>query len=227
MFSTFPLFVQKFQNFGIFLSKCELCSSLVYKGYLLSLLRTVCLSYPKQKILKETGTWMISSVSILFLWQVVSLVVCTITLEILGILISLPLESCTAWFARATRWGLIFPGCVGSSESCMVAALESLEEEIATGGPFKSNLFAIAFTCHYLFFSISSNEIWKLCWIIFSLWPLFIECKRLNKTHGSYTIRGEPKADEYVKKHMLVKWLRTILMWNSLCVQHFNQLLSC
>lgn len=107
MFSTFP-FVQKFQNFGIFLSKCELCSSLVYKGYLLNLLRTVCLSYPKQKILKETGTWMISSVSILFLWQVVSLVVCTITLEILGILISLPLESCIAWFARATRWGLIF-----------------------------------------------------------------------------------------------------------------------
>ena len=45
----------------------------------------------------------------------------------------------------------------------MVAALESLEEEIATGEPFKSNLFAIAFTCHYLFFSISSNEIWKLC----------------------------------------------------------------
>ena len=43
------------------------------------------------------------------------------------------------------------------------AALESLEEEIATGGPFKSHLFAIAFTCHYLFFSISSNEIWKLC----------------------------------------------------------------
>lgn len=108
MFSTFPFFVQKFQNFGIFLSKCELCSSLVYKGYLLNLLRTVCLSYPKQKILKETGTWMISSVSILFLWQVVSLVVCTITLEILGILISLPLESCIAWFARATRWGLIF-----------------------------------------------------------------------------------------------------------------------
>ena len=34
----------------------------------------------------------------------------------------------------------------------MVAALESLEEEIATGGPFKSNLFAIAFTCHYLLF---------------------------------------------------------------------------
>lgn len=53
MFSTFPLFVQKFQNFGIFLSKCELCSSLVYKGYLLNLLRTVCLSYPKQKNLKR------------------------------------------------------------------------------------------------------------------------------------------------------------------------------
>lgn len=170
---------------------------------------------------------MISSVSILFLWQVVSLVVCTITLEILGILISLPLESCIAWFARATRWGLIFSRVCWMERVLHGCSFRVFGGGNCYGGPFKSNLFAIAFTCHYLFFSISSNEIWKLCWIIFSLWPLFIECKRLNKTHGSYTIRGEPKADEYVEKHMLVKWLRTILMWNSLCVQHFNQLLSC